>query len=327
MADLSDIKFYLSGGTSNVDNNASLGGIISTQQILSQSATAPTTITGVTINDAAGNAVGAGTLTYLFTGQTLQWSPLGGTIGVAVDVSADGTYAIQAANNGGVIICTVVAGSLAGSNQTNSITIANLDNKIFDDVSKDESDVGSTSHRAIYIKNDSTDIKKSLVIWIGSNTPGEDVINIGLDPAGLGGTAAEEDIANTAALTWAASITTVTQTAHGYTVNETVVVAGCTPSAFDGTFTILTVPDANTFTYAQTPDPSGPTTVHGTTTSEAAAPTGVTFSSPTTEATALTVGTLGVNEVYPIWIRRQVPAEVATEQLDNNFVLSFRVKV
>lgn len=55
-----------------------------------------------------------------------------------------------------------------------------------------------------------------------------------------------------ASVTGAASagVVTMTSTAHGYRVGETVRVKGATPAQANGVFTIASVPTANTFTYA-----------------------------------------------------------------------------
>ena len=202
MANLADLEIRLSGGAANTDQAASIGGAISTAGgglVLSQSATAPTTITGVTINDAAGNSVGAGVLAYDSTALTLRWTPPSGTAGTVVDVSADGDYAVQGANDTGYLDVTVVAASLPGSSQTNTITIANQTNKMFDDVSKAESLAGDTEYRCFYVKNaHASDTMIGTKLWIETNTPGQDIVQVALDPAGKNGTPsaiADEDTA------------------------------------------------------------------------------------------------------------------------------------
>lgn len=183
MASLADIKFYLAG------TDGTVGGAKGANQWLSQTATGLTTITGVTIDDAAGNAVGNGVLYFYSSTKTLVWSPPGSSSGTAVDVSVNGSYVIQGASNGGVLNVTVVAASLPGSNLNNTITIANKTNELYDDVSKAESYAGMTRYRAVYLCNSVSD-KTAFKLWIAENTPGLDTLAIGLDPAGAGGTAA-----------------------------------------------------------------------------------------------------------------------------------------
>jgi hypothetical protein len=184
------LQWRLSGGASNETATASIGGIMSTVAggiILSQLATATTsTITGVTLGDASGNAIGSGTLTFTYsaTAPTLQWTPYAGSIGTAVNVASNGTYMLQGGNDGGTLQVTVVAASLPGSNKTDTIAITAQDQKIFDDILKTESDTGKTYYRCIYLYNSgataTTDDKIDCEVYIAANTPGDDVISIGL---------------------------------------------------------------------------------------------------------------------------------------------------
>lgn len=193
MATLADLVVRLSGGAANTDPNAALGGIMSTVVgglVDSRTPSAPTTITGVTINDAPGNAKGTGTLTWDSTLQTLRWTDPGGQIGTAIDVSVNGDYAIQGANDGGLLNVTVVAASLPSGDLTNTITITELDNNLFDDVLKAESLSGDSEYRCVYMENQhAADSMVDVKVWIENNTPGQDTIAIQLDPVGLNGVA------------------------------------------------------------------------------------------------------------------------------------------
>jgi hypothetical protein len=71
---------------------------------------------------------------------------------------------------------------------------------------------------------------------------------------------------NISAATWASSVVTITTSAaHIFTVGEQVTIAGMTPSGYNGTFAITTVPDATHFTYALSSSP-GTATKFGTAT-------------------------------------------------------------
>lgn len=193
MGSLADIEIRFSGGLTNTDPDASIGAAMSTDpagELLSQSATGLTTLSGVVINNAAGNNIGAGTLTFTLTGQTLKWQDASGTVGAAVAVGSNGDYAIQA-GGGGFLDVTVTASGLPGANTTNTVTIANVANDFFDDVTKAESNAGDVEYRCFYYKNaHSADEIVSNKLWIDTNTPGQDSIMIALDPAGKNGTAA-----------------------------------------------------------------------------------------------------------------------------------------
>lgn len=184
---LVNLGLFLSGGAGNSDPNASLGGIISATRFLSQLATG-VTIGGVTVNDAAANAVGSGTLSYLVSGQTLTWTPPSGAAGVAVPVGTNGTYMIHGAGTtAGYLRVTVVAASLPAGNVSQTVTIANRDNNLFDDVTKAEALAGNINYRCIYVKNThASDTATNVSIWIHQDSLGADTIAIGADPAGVG---------------------------------------------------------------------------------------------------------------------------------------------
>jgi hypothetical protein len=191
MANLADLKLVHSGSATNTDPDLDWGGAISTEtgppskDILSQTSTAPTTVTGVTVNDAAGNTEGIGTLFFDNGNTTLRWTPPSGSAGTAVDVSVSGEYAIQGGGTGGLLKVTVVAGSLPSSDQTNQLTIANINNNIFDDVAKADSKAGDIEYRGIYLQNDhGTDDMVDIKFWLDENTPGQDTVQIVLADEG-----------------------------------------------------------------------------------------------------------------------------------------------
>lgn len=191
---VADLEIHHSGGAANEAEGASIGGAISTaagKRVLAQSATAPTNVTGVVIDDASGNPLGAGTLTYTNTGQTLQWKAQGeATGGTAVAVGTDGKYAIPA-EGVGYLFVTVTAASLPGTDQNDAnITIANRVNEMFDNISSAESFAGDVEYRCYYIKNThSTDTAFGVKVWIQDQPAGADTIKLAVDTAGVNGTA------------------------------------------------------------------------------------------------------------------------------------------
>ena len=181
-ANLAELIQYYSGGGANSTTTASTGGAISSVRVLSQTASAFTTMTGLVVDDAQGNAIGDGTLAFTSSSQTITWTPSGGAVGTAVDVSADGSVFCQGANNGGGLSITVTAASLPTSNVTNTLTIANQTEKHYLDQTKAESDVGVTKYHCFAYKNTSAETMKDVTLYISSNTPGADTVNIALDP-------------------------------------------------------------------------------------------------------------------------------------------------
>ena len=186
-ATLVDLGWFLSGGAGNTDPNLSLGGVISTTRFDSQTATG-VTIAGVTVDDAAENAVGSGTLAYTVAGQTLTWTPPGGAAGAAVPVGTNGTYMIRGGGvTAGYLRVTVAAASLPAGDVSNTVTIANRDNNLFDDVSKAQALAGDVNYRCVYLKNThASDTATGVAVWINQDSLGADTISIGADPAGIG---------------------------------------------------------------------------------------------------------------------------------------------
>lgn len=239
---LHELTMWLSGGAGNTLPLSSLGGVISsTAKVISQNASATTNVTGVTMVDATGNTEGNGTITFTLTGTTLQWTPPGGSIGTAVDVSVDGRYSIAGAG-GELIIVDVISANLPVGNQTDAdIAITNNKNAVFDDIIKSESFAGDNEYRALYVKNESTvDTAFDVLLWIQAQPVGADTLQIMIDPAGAG----------------------------------------------DGVTTGVaqTVVDENT------------------------APSTGTFSTPSSEATAISLGQLTSGQVAAFWIKRTIPA-------------------
>lgn len=74
------------------------------------------------------------------------------------------------------------------------------------------------------------------------------------------------------AATWLANVATITAVGHGFLTGYSVVIAGVTPAAYNGTYTITKV-DADTFTYALVVADPGAGTVFGTGTSVVVQPT------------------------------------------------------
>lgn len=186
---MADLQIIYSGAAGNEDPDASLGGIISSaagKRVLSQSHSG-FAMAGVTGDYACGNALGAGTLHFDYAGTTLTWTPNGGTGGDAVDVSVDGVYVIADTTGDEQLHVTIVAASLPGSNDDDTITIANIANETFDDISKQESLDGDIEYRCFYLKNaHATDEMLNVTIWLKSDAVGADSLTLGADLAGVG---------------------------------------------------------------------------------------------------------------------------------------------
>ena len=296
MADIAigDLQVRLSGGAGNTDPDASLGGVKSSEIVLSQSSTALSNVTGVVIDNVIGSPIGDGVLNFHFvavvqvqtltidaalvalnvievdvdgvnitetfatdsnttlaafaasiqaepgvvtavvtdagggsdddreiiitanvagtavflenenvtlgasqagivqavttgnqTVDSLRWTPLGGGAVDGVDVSVDGTYTILG-SDGSYLVVTVTAASLPGTDQNDTITIANIANEIFDDVAKAESAAGDIEYRGLYIHNGhGGDTAFDVRIWVKQDSTGPDTIFIAVADEGV----------------------------------------------------------------------------------------------------------------------------------------------
>ncbi len=197
---LADYQLFHTGGGSNSDLTVDIGGDISSVRVLNQSTTGLSLVTGVTADDASGNAVGAGTLSFTASGTTATWAPPGGSAGTAVNIGANGRYCLQGAGTGaGCLFITVTAASLPSGNVSDTITVANRLNTMFADVTKAQALSGLTVYHCFAVKNcHATDSMVNVLEWIAANTPGQDNITIGLDPlaAGDGATTSPTAVAN-----------------------------------------------------------------------------------------------------------------------------------
>lgn len=116
----------------------------------------------ITVNDAVG------VLTYTNIGTLLQYTAPDDTIGTSINVGAGGTFEISSNDNSLFINVTVTGGSLPGSNQVDNLTITQADNNgnIFDNLLQIVADTGQTDYRAIYIKNNSGSLLSAFGVYI-----------------------------------------------------------------------------------------------------------------------------------------------------------------
>lgn len=188
-----DLQYRLSGGASNADPAASLGGAMSSVAVGADSlAWASSGISGVTLGAGSGNASGAGTLVYVYdaTDPTLTWQPPGstGTYDRAVTVSADGTYLLDSFDHRAITVDVVFA-SLPGSDDSKGVTVAAAVGNLFDAITSGESMAGDVNYRCVYIRNNSGTLTHDLRLFVARQPTAGDLLAIGLDAAGVGGTA------------------------------------------------------------------------------------------------------------------------------------------
>jgi hypothetical protein len=69
-----------------------------------------------------------------------------------------------------------------------------------------------------------------------------------------------DTVADVTSITRSGTTATVTQIAHGYSVTDKIIVAGANESAYNGTFAVASIVDADTYTYTVTGSPTTPAT-------------------------------------------------------------------
>lgn len=163
---LSPLRLRLSGGAVNTYPHMSLGGYPSlVTPVSGQFATfsgAPN-ITGITLREADGNAIGTGTLTYTASTKRLTWQPYGGGYDF-VTITGDGLYFVGPLDS--YLMVEVVFVALPSTNKTDSIVIAAHPQNIFDDVDYAQWDAGVIEYRGLYIENLTDTLITSLTLRI-----------------------------------------------------------------------------------------------------------------------------------------------------------------
>ena len=153
------IRVYLSGaasdGAAQAEPDDALGAFRGSTRVDFLSASSTGNISNVTISHVSYlNGTGAGTLTAEST-SSLSWTPPSGTKGATVTIANGETKVLEGGAgeiNKFVVVSRTSASNLSG---TDTVTLTNNYNCIFDDVTSAEALAGMTDYRAVFIKNDS----------------------------------------------------------------------------------------------------------------------------------------------------------------------------
>jgi len=82
----------------------------------------------------------------------------------------------------------VTPASLPASDASDSLTLQNMAENLFDSVSSAEAAGGDTEYRALMVRNDSAYTMSNVKVWLESNTPfSDDSVEIGLETADANG--------------------------------------------------------------------------------------------------------------------------------------------
>lgn len=189
----SNVTFRLSGGAGNSNVNASLGGVMSSTLMQSQSTPVLTT-SGLQLTYAGGMSVGVNNTfrhTYVTGVHYLEYKDyLDGSYGPPVVLDANGTFYLAGASHG-VAVVNVVLASLPVTTVTENFQVTNIKNNLFDDVAKADALSGMNDYRCIYIHNShaTEDLLQVGIYGYGSSgnpAAAGDKFYVGADPAGLG---------------------------------------------------------------------------------------------------------------------------------------------
>lgn len=184
---ISDLKIKLSGGLTTTNPLLSLGGVMSTDpagEVISQTTTAPVNVVGVTIDNAYGNEVGAGILTWNNTTLELSWQPFAAaqaTATIIVDTGTTPTVYVLG-NSGGYLVVTVIYSSLAlAIVQDADIVVNNKMSNVFDAVTAAQATAGLVEYRCLYLFNAGTSSAFDVRLWVKQQPVGPDDIDIALE--------------------------------------------------------------------------------------------------------------------------------------------------
>jgi hypothetical protein len=200
------LEFRLSGGAGNTNPNLSLGGVISSQNILTQTASFNSTPpTGITITrsvnniyDTSGSSLSATLSVNTVSGQKkLYFSALGvvpfyaaqGDSNIATLIS-DGLYTLTWSENGllaSVTVSVVVSLVPAGPTTYKLNVVPPTKNALFDDTNPNQSFSESIDYRCIYLRNISSGPLSGILYF--SKQPASAEFSLGLDPSGINGVA------------------------------------------------------------------------------------------------------------------------------------------
>ena len=207
------LGIYLSGGASNYDHSASLGGVISSKRVLGMSVIYTTPIEGVKIEDASpDNTAGTGSLTIDDDGD-IAYTPPGGSAGTAVTIAAGSRKLVPGSDELKYVRVFRESGKVwRGSAE---FELVDMLTGVLSMLNVDDTDrsAGATHYRAVFLKahEDVQDIRAWITTdgqstWsLATETPAADTIQ----------TIADEDTAPTS-VSWVTATSKATAISIGH---------------------------------------------------------------------------------------------------------------
>lgn len=309
-----------SDGNAQADADLCLGNFRASNGIVFFTAAVSSPIANIDVDFVAGrNGTGDGTLTASGD-DDLHWTPPGGSQGATVTILNGETKILEGGGGepGKYIQVTRTSASVLTGTATVTLTDS-MNNAVgFDDVSSAEASAGDTEYRCIAIKNDSSASVTDLKIKVG--TLGTQQTS---DGGQLGASGAGTIVTTGSFATFPDTGFVVIKTGGGtereivYYESRTATVLtvaasgrellGSSAAAGAASDTIDAIPGIAISLDAPTSQPAG-SFIDNTGADEDTAPGALVFTTPITDADALSIGTLAAGEIYGVWIKRETPA-------------------
>lgn len=189
--DISYLELRYSGSSAIAPGApTSIGGVINSMLVGSQSASAVAALAGVTPKFLSGHSTANTSnlvIRFVDAANTLAVGrAVPGTFGDPVVVSGDGSYRLVAPD-GGAVHVDVITANLPVGDFDGTYVVADVLQGMYDDVSKAESFAGMTDYRCFYLKNThSTDSFFGVKVYVSGVPTGGDAVYIGAAPEGVG---------------------------------------------------------------------------------------------------------------------------------------------
>ena len=302
------------------------GKYISDQRIPGLACSAPVNVTGFSVTYAAMiNGSGTGTLKFYYhggAGQGVSWTPPGGVEGLEADISAlaEG-YAVSlfGSASDAFVLLTRTAAALPGADCSDDLLLSIPDSAFLAMFDGDEALAGKTVYRAVGIENTAASPVYAVRALCPPPWTGAAATTIA---AGGGIGTGADALAGTSFANWGASGWVYNSTKNdvryfydrsGNSVKIADPAGGMrdfAAVAWDAGDNIEPYPWFDIGVQAP-----GAGSVLSDPASESTAPTGVSFSCPRTDATALLIGDLAAGALYCVWERYVLPPN--TQPIDN----------
>lgn len=183
------LRLYLSGGVTNLLPMNSLGGYPSTQLlgvVSGQKATISGTpnITGLTLCECDGNALGNGTLEYTASTGLLKWTRSDASFDF-ITLGGDDYYLIGSAVS--FLVVNVITALMPKSGTTtDTVAITANTQDLFDDLDYTQWNSGCVEYRGLYLKNTSGSTISHLTVYLTQPATGSVAFALELGPSTFG---------------------------------------------------------------------------------------------------------------------------------------------